>query len=249
VEGSLFSTEKRSMKAIVLRSVLLMILVLSAASQGMSQTRQRASLAPGDVWNLEDIYPSDDAWQAAKKELASQFDQLAPFQGTLADSPGRLLECLRLDGRIDKELTRLMCYAAMKSDEDTRASTYQGMKQALEQLATDYGSKSAFIAPEVAAMDKTRIDAFLGREPGLEEYRMFLFDVLRTREHRLSVAEEKILAQAGLMASAPQSIYMIFANAELPFPTARRLASTRPASPGIAPARCGRTAGRCSTPS
>jgi len=206
------------MKAMALRSFLLMILVAVAASRGASQTRERASLAPGDTWNLEDIYPSDDAWQAAKKELAAQFDQLARFQGTLADSPQRLLECLRLDGRIDKELTRLMCYAGMKSDEDTRASKYQGMKQAMEQLATDYGSKSAFIAPEVAAMEKAEIDAFLRREPGLEEYRMFLFDVLRTKEHRLSVPEEKILAQAGLMASAPQSIYMIFANAELPFP-------------------------------
>jgi oligoendopeptidase F len=47
---------------------------------------------------------------------------------------------------------------------------------------------------------------------------MFLNDIQRTKAHRLSENEEKILAEVGLLASAPMSIYSTFSNAELPFP-------------------------------
>ena len=106
----------------------------------------------------------------------------------------------------------------MKSDQDTRNSKYQGLKQVLRQMFTDYSSKASFIAPELAAMDQAAVDAAIRKEPGLKIYTMFLGEIQRTKAHVLSPAEEKILAQAGLLASAPSSIYTIFANAELPFP-------------------------------
>jgi len=206
------------MKKLEARSTLLWILVVLCPSQAFAQTRDRAGIPQKYIWSLEDIYPSDEAWAAAKEQIAGQFDEVLAFRGDLATSPGRLLACLELNSRIDKELSRLFCYAAMKSDQDTRESKYQGMKQSLRKLVTDYNSKASFIAPEVAAMDKPTVDGFLAREPGLRVYRMYLDDVLRTKAHRLSAGEEKILAEAGLLASAPGAIYTIFSNAELPFP-------------------------------
>jgi oligoendopeptidase F len=182
------------------------------------QTRDRADVPPEHTWKLEDIYPSEEAWNAAKERVVGEFDQVLAFRDKLGTSADQLLACLELDSRIDKELTRLYCYAAMKSDEDTRVSKYQGMKQMLRQLATDYSSKSSFIAPEVAAMERATIDAFLEQAPGLKVYRMYLEDVQRTKAHRRSASEEKILAEAGLLAAGPATINSIFSNAELPFP-------------------------------
>ncbi|MBN2476001.1 MAG: oligoendopeptidase F [Pirellulales bacterium] len=204
---------KRSLVALVL-----LILVAPFPGRVPAQTRDRADVPERYTWKLEDIYPSDDAWAAAKEEVAGQFDEVLVFQGKLARSPDKLLQCLQLNSRIDKELSRLFCYASMKSDLDTRQSKYQGMKQTLRQLITDYNSKASFIAPEIASLEQPEVDAFIEREPGLKVYRMYLDDIQRTKAHRLSAKEEKILAESGLMASAPTSIYSIFANAELPFP-------------------------------
>jgi len=204
------------MKKLAIRSTLLVIVVL-CQSQLYAQTRERADIAQEDTWKLEDIYESDEAWAAAKDQVAARSDEVLAFQGTLADSPSRLLACLKLNNDIDKELSRLFSYASMKSDQDTRESKYQGNKQMLRQLRTEYGSKASFVNPEIASMDKKKVDAFIQREPGLEIYRMLLNDVLRTKAHRRSASEEKILAETGLMASAPSSIFSIFANAELPF--------------------------------
>ena len=201
------------------RSLPVVLCTLAALfqSSALAQTRDRADIPEKYTWNLEDIYPSEEAWAKAKDELAGQFDKILAFKGTLADSPGQLLACLEFNTAIDKELSRLFSYAAMKSDQDTRRSEYQGMKQMLRQMATGYGSKASFIAPEITAIDRATIDAFIRREPDLKVYRMYLDDIQRTKAHRLSAPEEKILAEAGLLASAPMSIYSIFANAELPF--------------------------------
>jgi oligoendopeptidase F len=170
------------------------------------------------TWKLHDLYPSEEKWNQAKETLAGRFDGVLPYKGKLADSPSHLRACLNINSEISKQFGRLYSYASMKSDEDTRNSKYLGMKQELEQLITDYSSRASFIEPEITKMDKTTIDRFIAKEPGLKVFKMFLHDIQRMKAHKLSEKEEKILAEAGLLADSPSSIYFVFSNAELPFP-------------------------------
>ncbi|MBN1590078.1 MAG: oligoendopeptidase F [Pirellulales bacterium] len=206
------------MKKHAIRLAVLLILAVLVPASALAQSRDRADVPVEYTWNLEDIYPSDEAWTAAKDKVAGEFDKISAFKGKLADSPSQLLACLTLDSKITKELARLYCYAAMKSDQDTRVAKYQGMKQAMRTLLTDYDTKASYIAPEITAMDQAAVDAAIEKEPGLKLYKMALSDILRTKAHRLSTKEEKLLAETGLMASAPGVINSIFSNAELPFP-------------------------------
>ena len=199
-------------------STLILILTVLCQTLGLAQSRDRSTVDEKYIWKLEDICPSDQAWTDSKDKIAGQFDEVLAFKGKLADSASQLLACLQLNTSIDKELSRLYCYASMRSDQDTRESVYQGMKQMLRQLGTDYGSKASFIAPEIVAMDQAAIDRMIQEEPELEVYRMFLGNIQRTKAHRLSAPEEKILAEVGLLAGGPASINSIFSNAELPFP-------------------------------
>jgi oligoendopeptidase F len=187
-------------------------------SQTLAQTRERAQIATEDKWKLEDLYPSDEAWNNAKREIAAQFDEVTKYKGKLASSASELLACLEFDSRISKEFGRLFCYASMKSDEDTGNSKYLGIKQEMQQLSTDYNSKAAFITPEIAKLDKQQIDTFMEQEAGLKVYKMALYDILRMKAHTLSESEEKILAEAGMLADGPSSIYSVFSDAELPYP-------------------------------
>lgn len=184
----------------------------------ISQTRERSEIPAEHKWNLEDLYPSDQAWNEAKKELTGEFDEITKYKGKLASSPSELLACMEFDSRISKEFGRLFSYAAMKSDEDTRDSKYLAMKQEMQQLGTDYNSKSAFIVPEITQLDRSRVDAFMRAEPGLKVYEMAINDILRRKAHILTDKGEKILAEAGLMADGPSTIYSVFSNAELPYP-------------------------------
>ena len=204
------------MRRLLVVSTILLASVLLCKTPALAQIRQRADIDAKYTWKLEDLYPSIEAWTKARDELAGKFDKVLTFKGKLSSSPDKLLACLKFETKMDRELSMLFSYAFMKSDEDTRVSKYQGMKQTLRQLATDYAAKASFIAPEIAAMDRKTVDDFIRREPGLEIYSMYLEDILRTKAHRLPPEEEKILAEAGLIASAPSSIYGIFSNAEFP---------------------------------
>src|SRR5579862_5610220 len=196
-------------------------LILFAASTILPQAQERdRSKVPDEYkWDLTAIYPSDQAWRAAKEKLAADLPKLRPFQGTLASSAARLADVLEMQSHFDKELTRLYVYAAMRSDEDTRNSTYQGMQQEMIQLGSVLGTESAFIDPEILKMDNATIEGFIKQEPRLQVYRHYLEDIARRRAHTLSNEEEKLLAGASVMASGPSSVYGIFADADFPYPS------------------------------
>ncbi len=203
----------------VLNVIIILITVFAfSQAQVLAQTRERAEVPEQYKWKLEDLYASDEAWNRAKQKLVAQFDEVTGYKGKLAGSASGLLACLEFDSRVSKEFGRLYSYASMKSDQDTRNSEYLAMKQEMQQLGTDYNSKAAFITPEIARMDKGEIDTFIGQERGLKIYKMALYDIQRKKAHTLSEKEEKILAEAGLLADGPSSIYGIFSNAELPYP-------------------------------
>lgn len=192
--------------------------VLLCLTEGLSaQERERSEIPPAYQWKLEDLYPSDEAWEQARNELAGRLDEILRYEGKLSE-PGGLLACLRLNSDISKTFGRLYSYASMKSDQDTRESKYLALRQAVEQIMTEYGSKAAYIEPEIVKLDRAAVEKLVAAEPGLEVYRLYLFDILRRREHKLSESEERILAQAAPMADGPGSIYTVFSNAEMPYP-------------------------------
>lgn len=194
------------------------MLFASFATRALSQTNERAEIPTKYTWKLEDLYASDREWNKAKEKLVAQFDNVLKYKGKLSDSASELLACLDFDSQLSKEFGRLHNYAAMKSDQDTRDSKYLAMKQQTQQLATDYNSKASFIEPEISKMNKREIDTFIAQEPRLKIYKMKLDDIQRMKAHTLSEKEEKILAETGLLADGPYTIYGIFSNAELPYP-------------------------------
>ena len=196
-------------------------LVLFAITTLVSQAQEhdRSKVPDEYKWDLTAIYPSDQAWRAAKEKLASQLPNLRQFQGTLASTASRLADALETQSSFDKEFTRLFVYASMNSDQDTRVSTYQGMQQEMIQLGSVLGTESAFIEPEILKMDNATIERFLTQEPRLHVFRHYLEDIARRRAHTLSTAEEKLLAASSVMASGPSSVYGIFADADFPYPS------------------------------
>ena len=206
------------MKSILGGLMVVTTLMMFSQNNVISQTIERSDVPVEHTWKLSDLYSTDEAWQQAKKDLASKMENITLYKGKLSSSPAQLLECLDLDSDISKEYRRLYSYASMNSDQDTRESTYQAMKQQISQLGTDYGSKASFIEPEIVKMDNQKINSFLQEEPDLKVYKMYLGDIERRKAHKLSEKEEKIIAQAGMMAESPYSIYSIFSNAELPYP-------------------------------
>ena len=203
------------------RAFLVAPVFAALTMQGAAQERQRSDIADQYKWNLADIYPSVEAWQAGKRKVAAEIPRLREFQGKLGSPPSTLADALDLMFRLDKDVSRLYVYASMLADEDTRISVHEGMQQQMVQLAAELGAESAFVEPEILQLEPGTIDRFLKDEKRLDPYRFYLEDIVRRAPHTLSPAEERLLASSGPMAVAPSNVYNILSNADFPFPTVR----------------------------
>jgi oligoendopeptidase F len=198
---------------------LVFVFFASFTLMTFAQERDRSKIPDQYKWDLTAIYPSDQAWRTAKDQFVAELPKVRALQGSLASSPKHLADVLELSSHLEKELNRLFVYAGLISDQDTRVSTYQAMKQEMLQLGAKFGAETAFVEPEILKIDKATIERFVAEEPRLKVYRQYLDDIQRRRAHTLDDAEEKLLAGAGVMAGAPASIFGIFADADFPYPT------------------------------
>jgi oligoendopeptidase F len=180
--------------------------------------RDRSRVPDKYKWDLSGVYPDDGAWAEAKKRLTADLGRISGFKGRLTLSSRDLLGCLQLLDQLRKECARLSCYASMKSDLDTRDAGYLAMDQEMNRIASDLSSLSSFVEPEILSIEPGRIERFIEEEPGLAVYRHLFDDILRKKDHTRTEAEEKIIAEAGLMADSPASINNVFSNADFPFP-------------------------------
>ena len=182
----------------------------------VKKIRNREEISAEDKWAIEDLYQTDDAWEEELKTVAADQDQLAAFAGKLAD-PKALYEYLKFSENLHVKADRLGNYCMRKADEDTRNATYQAMQGKFMSVFVALGAATSFDTPEIMAISDEDMNKAYEAYPPLERYRRYLTDLRRMKEHTLSPAEEKLLAAAGEMADAPDTIYGSFADADLTF--------------------------------
>ena len=188
---------------------------------GPAGARERSDIPEKYRWNLTDLFPSEQAWQAAREDLQRRVAGLARHRGHLGDSAESLRQALDAVYGCQRDLQRVFVYAESRSNEDTRASRPREMRQAAEQLGVDLDAASSFVRPEILALDPAKVRAFVAQDAGLAPYRFPLEDILRWKPHTLGGGEERVVAEAGGITMAGHDTFSVLVDADLPFPTVK----------------------------
>lgn len=181
---------------------------------------QRCEVAKEDTWAIEDLYANDELWAEDLKALEADSDAMAAHAGQLGESGEALFAYLEKMEAAEVRADRLANYCMRKADEDTRVSKYQGMVGQFMNIVVGMSAKCSFETPEIMAISEETLQEFYETTPKLERFRRYLTNLRRRKEHILSTEEEKLLAAAGEMANAPDTIYGAFADADIAFPDA-----------------------------
>lgn len=181
---------------------------------------QRCDIPEKDKWAIEDIYPTDAAWEQDLVKARGYAEKIASYKGLLSTDSAKLLEYLRLDDDMTVVLEALVNYAQRRNDEDTRDAKYQDMVSRMEMLFVDISGASAFVTPELLSIDDETMERFFREQPEMKLYRLCIDRVRRRRAHILSEAEERIMALTGEMTGSPDNIFSMFNDADLKFPDA-----------------------------
>jgi oligoendopeptidase F len=138
------------------------------AGSGAIPTRDQVKVE--DTWDLTVLYPTPAAWDEQLTDLRSRYEQIAAFKGRVGESPQTLLDCLELEKSLSLQIERLGHYASLRSSEDSSDAENLSREGQFENLLTRIGEASAFVAPEIMAIDDSQFAAWL-EDPLLAEWR------------------------------------------------------------------------------
>jgi oligoendopeptidase F len=200
-----------------LKSYLTVLLTLIFIITSFAQTKERKDIPQNYKWNLTDLYSSVGDWNTAKEDISTKIDKIESFKGKLDKDAGTLLDAMTTYFGALKEYFRFSTYSGLLADEDLSVSPNQELRQEASTLGTKFSEATSWIRPEILAIDPAKVKDFIAKEPGLDEYKMYIEDIQRMRAHTLSADQEKILASFGLITDTPADVYGVFNNVEMPY--------------------------------
>lgn len=179
---------------------------------------KRSEVKVEDTWKLSDMYASDAAWEEELNQIKTKSEDLVCMEGKVGESAANLLKVMDLSAKLEEKLSLAFNYAERLYDEDTGNSAHQAMTAKIMALYADLGSKTAFVDPEVLAIDEAQLEAFYKEEPKLEHYRKLIAEIQRLKAHRLSAEMEKLVALTMEMSQTPSDTFGLLNNADMTFP-------------------------------
>jgi len=200
--------------------VAMMVVAAVAVSSVLSQPKalpRRADIDTKYKWRIEDIYPSEAAWEREYSFLAENLKRYDEFRGRLGTSADLLARCLSLNDSLQLVSDNLRLYASLRLDEDNRDNASQERTDRISSLGSQLGGASSFIEPEILAIAPDVLDAFVKSSPALAGYQFYLSDLARTKQHILSAREEGLLALSRPATRASGRIFGMIDDADITY--------------------------------
>jgi len=182
--------------------------------------KERNEVAQEFKWAIEDLYPTDDAWELDLDKAKEYASSITEFKGKISKSSKDLMAYFNMSNEINILFDSLANYAQRKLDEDTRKSKYQDMVARLMTVIVELNSNGSFETPEILSMSDDTIEQFYKETPELELYRLYISRIRSKKEHILSEKEERLISMTGKMSNSADTIFSMFNDADLKFPNA-----------------------------
>ena len=181
-------------------------------------------------WAVEDVFPSDEAWEAAFETLAPKLD-FAKYRGTL-NTVENVLAYFKAEEAVAIEVMRAYLYAFLKHDEDVSNTKYMGCLGKMMGLLTKYSTETAFATPELTMLPEETLKAF-SEDERLKDYDYMLSRLIKEKMYILSEAEERILAQTSEPLSVASDVFGMLDDAELNAPEIEFEGKIQPITNGL----------------
>ena len=123
---------------------------------------KRSEIAEKYRWNLGDLFPVTEDWEAEFRRAEAQIDAFGRHAGTLGDV-ARLRSAMAEYEEISQMLERLYAYAHMLRDEDNRQTLGQALTARAQSLLVRFASESAFLSPELLALPEGSLKDAMAR--------------------------------------------------------------------------------------
>ena len=183
----------------------------------MHTRRTRAEVPVETTWNLDDLFASEAAWEAEYQAVDHASQAMATYQGKLGTDAGTLLACLNAVESVHARLMRVGSFAHLRNAQDGSNPQHQAAMARVSALHARVGASTSFVDSEILAFPDQQLETFMAAEPGLDDFKVDLNDLVALRPHRLGADTERVLASLGEVLNAPFMIYNRSKSSDLKF--------------------------------
>lgn len=191
---------------------------LVVAWSGVAFAQDEPQTDPQHTWDLTELYPTADDWDAARLAVLEDLAGLEEYRGTLGDSAAALHDALSAISAVSKEASRVYTYASLSADEDLREASTQERRQLGQVMYARFSEATAWLQPEILAVGAEVIRAYEKEDSRLARFAYQLDDALRNAPHTLGEEAEETLSYFSQSFNAPTGIYSLIANSDIPWP-------------------------------
>jgi oligoendopeptidase F len=176
----------------------------------------RAEVSDSDKWDLTHLFADVSKWQEDFVWVQQTYPRIKEWKGKLGASAKNLTECLEFEKAIDLKLERLYHFASLQLAEDSANTDYLARVGQMQNLLTKVGEASAFVVPEIQAIDDETFARFVV-DPALADWRIKLRKIRRMKPHVLSEPEERILALGSAALSGYDDTFSQLTDVDMKF--------------------------------
>ncbi|ALC80242.1 MULTISPECIES: oligoendopeptidase F [Bacillus] len=169
------------------------------------------------TWNLNDLYPSIEAWEEDLKAIESAISVVSKYKGTFHEGSKRLYECLIEEENLYLSFVKAATYASLLQSGDSTDPVNQANASRIASISAKVNAGLSFIKTEILSLPDGTIEAYIKDEEGLEPFRKTLEEILEQKPYTLSAETEEALAALGEVHSAPYKVYQTAKLADMQF--------------------------------
>ncbi|MFY9512764.1 MAG: M3 family oligoendopeptidase [Rubrivivax sp.] len=200
-----------------------MLLLVAGAAQAQqpqpSQPRGPADTPDRLVWDLSPLFRSDETWDSERRALEAELPKVGALRGTLGGSAAALRTAMDLQSSLSQRLERLWVWASTQQSTDNRLPRNQERMGQMQALWGQFGSARAWVDPEVQALGRDKVEAFIAAEPGLAKHAFGLRQTLRLAAHTLSAETEAALSALGPVLYASRETRTLLVDVDMEWPS------------------------------
>jgi oligoendopeptidase F len=171
------------------------------------------------VWDLTPLFADLESWEKALEEIRPEIAALESFRDKVQKDPQQLLAYLDARSSVAMQLQRINAWAGLQVSADTRPAEVRERAARARNLYADWSRANSWYSPTVLQIGEDKIHHLLQTEPELAPYRRGLEYILRSGPHTYGEETEAAIALTSPLWRPTNSVYSVFMNADLPWPT------------------------------
>lgn len=180
--------------------------------------RTRDQIETRHKWDVESVYPDEQAWEADFARLDEVIEPLRALKGKL-NTPENVAAAFKAEDELGQFLGSVYLYAHMEEDVDTGNGRNQARMAKTRARYAKIVGELAWIRPEILQQPEETLAAWRDHE-ALRPYRRSIEVLLREKPHTLGIEEETLLGLATDVFGSPYDAFAKLTNADFEFPAA-----------------------------